>query len=39
MTSEYVSLGHPDKTADFISEWILDAALRQDPAARYAVEV
>lgn len=38
-TSEYVSLGHPDKTADYISEWILDAALRQDPATRYAVEV
>lgn len=38
-TSEYVSLGHPDKTADYISEWILDAALRQDPTTRYAVEV
>ena len=38
-TSEYVSLGHPDKTADYISEWILDEALRQDSATRYAVEV
>ena len=38
-TSEYVSLGHPDKTADYISEYILDAALKQDKNTRYAIEV
>ena len=37
-TSEYVSLGHPDKVADFISSYILDAYLREDPGVRYAVE-
>lgn len=38
-TSEYVSLGHPDKIADYISEHILDRILEQDPNARYALEV
>lgn len=38
-TAEFVSLGHPDKTADFISEYILDRALEQDPKVKYAVEV
>lgn len=38
-TSEYVSLGHPDKIADYISEYILDRILEQDPNARYALEV
>lgn len=37
--SEYVSTGHPDKVADFISEYILDWYLRADPEVRYAVEV
>lgn len=37
-TSESVTIGHPDKTADQISDAILDAALRQDPAARVACE-
>lgn len=37
--SEYVSTGHPDKVADFISEYILDWYLRADPKVRYAVEV
>ncbi|MCD8282199.1 MAG: methionine adenosyltransferase domain-containing protein [Prevotella sp.] len=37
--SEYVSLGHPDKTADYISQYILDRYIENDPAARYAVEV
>lgn len=37
--SEYVSLGHPDKTADFITTYILSKALNQDPKTRYAVEV
>lgn len=38
-TSEYVSIGHPDKIADFISEYILDRILEQDSNARYALEV
>lgn len=37
--SEYVSLGHPDKIADYISEYILDRLLEQDPDTRYALEV
>lgn len=37
--SEYVSPGHPDKCADYISEYILDRYLEQDPDVRYAVEV
>ncbi|MDT7847436.1 methionine adenosyltransferase [Streptomyces justiciae] len=37
-TSESVTEGHPDKIADRISDTILDALLREDPAARVAVE-
>ena len=37
--SEYVSPGHPDKCADYISEYILDRYLEKDPDVRYAVEV
>ena len=39
MTSEYVTLGHPDRTADYISEYILDRYVEKDPDTRYAVEV
>ena len=38
-TAEAVSLGHPDKTADYISSFVLDKIIEQDPNARYAVEV
>ena len=38
-TAEAVSLGHPDKTADYISSYILDRTIEQDSNARYAVEV
>ena len=38
-TSEWVSLGHPDKMADFVSCYILDRYLEQDPMTRYALEV
>ena len=38
-TSEWVSLGHPDKTADYVSSYILDRHLERDPETRYAVEV
>ena len=38
-TAEAVSVGHPDKTADYISSYILDRLIEQDPLVRYAVEV
>lgn len=38
-TSEYVALGHPDKIADYISEYILDRYLEKDKYVRYALEV
>ena len=38
-TAEFVSLGHPDKTADYISSYILDRMIAQDPDVKYAVEV
>ncbi|MED5293087.1 MAG: S-adenosylmethionine synthetase N-terminal domain-containing protein, partial [Actinomycetota bacterium] len=37
-TSESVTEGHPDKMADQISDAILDAMLKQDPASRVACE-
>src|SRR3954470_19919032 len=37
-TSESVSMGHPDKMADQISDGILDAIFEQDPMARVACE-
>ncbi|MEL6110811.1 MAG: methionine adenosyltransferase [Planctomycetota bacterium] len=37
-TSESVSMGHPDKLADRISDSILDALLTEDPASRVACE-
>ena len=37
-TSESVSMGHPDKVADQISDAILDAMLEQDPHSRVACE-
>ena len=37
-TSESVSMGHPDKLADRISDGILDALLEQDPNSRVACE-
>lgn len=38
-TAEFVSLGHPDKTSDYISSYILDRMIEQDENVRYAVEV
>ena len=38
-TSEWVSLGHPDKMADYISEYILDRLIEKDPETRYGLEV
>ncbi|MBM44117.1 MAG: methionine adenosyltransferase [Phycisphaerae bacterium] len=37
-TSESVSMGHPDKMADQISDAILDAMLAEDPTSRVACE-
>ena len=37
-TSESVTMGHPDKVADQISDAILDDLLGQDPTSRVAVE-
>src|SRR3954470_24606184 len=37
-TSESVTEGHPDKVADQISDGVLDAVLREDPAGRVACE-
>ncbi|MCH8878361.1 MAG: methionine adenosyltransferase [Planctomycetes bacterium] len=37
-TSESVSMGHPDKVADQISDAVLDALIRQDKNSRVACE-
>ncbi len=37
-TSESVSMGHPDKLCDMVSDAILDACLAQDPYSRVACE-
>ncbi|MAJ58929.1 MAG: methionine adenosyltransferase [bacterium TMED88] len=37
-TSESVSMGHPDKMCDQVSDAVLDAMLEQDPASRVACE-
>ena len=37
-TSESVSMGHPDKVADQISDGVLDALLAQDARSRVACE-
>jgi hypothetical protein len=37
-TSESVSEGHPDKVADQISDAVLDAIIKEDPAAHVACE-
>jgi S-adenosylmethionine synthetase len=37
-TSESVTMGHPDKVADHISDAILDAMLAKDPKSRVACE-
>lgn len=36
--NEFVSIGHPDSTADAITSHILDRHLEIDPMTRYAVE-
>ncbi len=38
VTSECVSMGHPDKVCDQISDAVLDACLAEDPLSRVACE-
>ncbi len=38
-TAESVTIAHPDKVCDQISDAVLDACLAQDPHARVAIEV
>ena len=38
-TSESVTEGHPDKVCDQISDAVLDACFKEDPASRVACEV
>jgi S-adenosylmethionine synthetase len=37
-TAESVSIAHPDKVCDQISDAVLDACLAEDPASRVAIE-
>lgn len=37
--SEYVTSGHPDKTADLIASYLLDQYIKHDPKTRFALEV
>ena len=37
-TSEAVTMGHPDKMADQVSDAVLDAIIKDDPTARVACE-
>ena len=37
-TSEAVTVGHPDKVCDQISDALLDAMIAQDPLSRVAIE-
>src|SRR5436190_13350225 len=37
-TSESVSMGHPDKVADQLSDAVLDFCLKADPMSRVACE-
>lgn len=38
-TAESVTVGHPDKLADYIADTILDECMEQDPESRVACEV
>ena len=38
-TAESVTIAHPDKVCDQISDAVLDACLAQDPHTRVAIEV
>ena len=38
-SSEYCTVGHPDRTCDYIASYLLDKYLEQDPLSRVALEV
>lgn len=38
-SSEYCTVGHPDRTCDYIASYILDRYLSVDPKSRVALEV
>lgn len=38
-TAEAISIGHPDKTADFITSFLLDRFIEVDKNVKYGVEV
>ena len=38
-TSEYCTVGHPDRTCDFVASYILDKYLEADRRSRVALEV
>ena len=38
-TSEYCTVGHPDRTCDYIASYILDRYLEADRRSRVALEV
>lgn len=38
-TAEAISIGHPDKTADFITSYLLDRFIEKDKNVKYGVEV
>lgn len=38
-TSEFVTIGHPDRVCDYIASFLLDRHLERDPKTRFAVEV
>ena len=37
-SSESVTLGHPDKLCDYVSDSVLDACLTEDPESKVACE-
>ena len=38
-SSEYCTVGHPDRTCDYIASYLLDKYLEEDPQSRVALEV
>ena len=37
-TAESVTVGHPDKLADYVADTILDECMKQDPESRVKSE-
>ena len=38
-SSEYCTVGHPDRTCDYIASYLLDRYIEKDPLSRVALEV